>query len=135
METVFRIPESSIPISSILESTILAKQLTCFVLQASQMLAMLSAELARVLKIKCAELGQLTSAQVTLQAHSTAWYCAQHFIRFYNLIYDKFDGNAVAMRHWLRSENVKLGGVPLLLIIDHGRLEELIHRIENNQAC
>ncbi len=88
---------------------------------------MLNAELARVLKLQCADIAALSAAQATLQIQTIAWQQAQRFIQFYNLLCDKFSGDAVAMRHWLRAESKILKGVPLLLIIDDGRLEEVIH--------
>lgn len=120
MDSVFRLSED-------IET---AKQLSCLVLQASQMLVLLNAELARVLKLQCDDIGQLAAGQTFLQPQSIAWLQAQQFIRFYNLIYDKFDGDAVAMRHWLRSESKVLKGVPLLLIIDDGRLEEVVNYLK-----
>ncbi len=108
------------------------KAISCSVLQASQMLAMLNAELARVLKLQCSDIGALAAAQVTLQPETISWQQAQRFIQFYNLLYDKFLADAVAMRHWLRSENKILAGVPLLLIIDDGRLEDVIHFLDTN---
>lgn len=106
------------------------KAISCSVLQASQMLAMLNAELARVLELQCADIGMLAAAQVTLQPKTIAWQQAQRFIQFYNLLYDKYSGDAVAMRHWLRSENKILAGVPLLLIIDDGHLEDIMHFLD-----
>ncbi len=103
------------------------KAISCSVLQASQILAMLNAELARVLQLQCADIGALTAAQSTLQPKTVAWQQAQRFIQFYNLLYDKFAGDAVAMRHWLRSENKILAGVSLLLMIDDGRLDDVIY--------
>ncbi len=102
-------------------------------LQAGQMLAMLNAELARVLKLQCADIVALSATQVTLQPQTIAWQQAQRFILFYNLLCDKFSSDAVAMRHWFRSENRALAGVPLLLIIDNGRLDELIHFVETER--
>ncbi len=102
------------------------------VLQVSQVLTMLNAELARVLKLQCADIGALAAAQFTLKPQTIAWHQAQQFIHFYNLLYDKFTGDAVAMRHWLRSENQTLAGVPLLLIIDEGRLTEVIRFLESS---
>ncbi len=109
------------------------KVMSYSVLQASQMLAMLNAELARVLKLQCADIAALSAAQSTLQPQTMAWQQAQQFIQFYNLLCDKFSGDAVAMRHWLRAENKILAGVPLLLIIDDGRLDDIIHFIASDQ--
>ncbi len=117
MEKAFKI---TLPVSE-------AKAVSYSVLQASQILAMLNAELARVLKLQCADIVALGATQTTLQPQTMAWQQAQRFIQFYNLLCDKFSGDAVAMRHWLRTENKTLAAVPLLLIIDDGRLDDVIH--------
>lgn len=120
MEKAFKI------IASITEP----KSLSCSVLQVSEVLTMLNAELARVLKLQCADIAALSAAQTTLQPQTIAWQQAQRFIQFYNLLCGQFSGDAVAMRHWLRAENKTLMGVPLLLIIDDGRLDEVIHFLD-----
>jgi len=43
------------------------RKLTYSVLQVSEMLVMLNAELARVLKLQCADIGALSSAQLTFE--------------------------------------------------------------------
>lgn len=90
------------------------------------MLVLLNAELARVLKLQCGDIGRLSEGQTYMQPQSVEWQQAQQFIHLYNLIYDKFDGDAMAMRHWFSSESKSLKAVPLLLVIDDGRLEDVI---------
>lgn len=123
MDSVFRLSE-------VITSE---KELTHAVLQASQMLMLLNAELARILKVQCGDIGSLTSGKTYLESKSIAWTQAQKFIEFYNLVYDMFEGDAVSMRHWLRSDNKVLKGIPLLLIIDDGRLTDVMsyYKINN----
>ena len=108
------------------ESGYTAKQLSCSIIQAGQMLAMMNAELVRVLKLQCTDIGCLAEAKTLLEPNTKVWNRALRFIHLYNLMYDMFSGDAVAIRHWLRSENNKLQGVPLLIIIDEHRIEDVI---------
>ncbi len=63
MEKAFKI---TVPVNE-------AKAISYSVLQASQMLAMLNAELAQVLKLQCADIVALGAAQTTLQPQTMAW--------------------------------------------------------------
>jgi hypothetical protein len=69
----------------ILLSDLSNKSLTQSVLQASEMLALYHAELARVLHLQCGDIGELSSAKSFLIKNSTAWDQALLFIKIYNL--------------------------------------------------
>jgi hypothetical protein len=107
------------------------RQLTRSVLQIIALLDMYQAELARVLQLQCADIGELSSAQRCLDPGSRSWKQAQLFVRFYQLLYDRMSGDGVAMRHWLRVRNDVLGNTPHLLIVDEGRLEEVVGYLED----
>lgn len=102
------------------------QNLTPAVLQAAEMLGMYHAELARVLHLKCGDIGDLTSMRKTLQPGTDAWMKALLFVQFFNDLYNKQNGNGSAMCHWLRSENDKLQSTPLLCIVDNDELERVI---------
>ena len=106
------------------------KSLTQSVLQVSDMLALYYAELARILHLQCGDIGKLSSAKSFLVEKTTAWDQAMLFITSYNLLYDLFNGDGVLMRNWLCRENDTLKGVPLLLIIDDGKLKEVFEHIK-----
>ncbi len=108
------------------------RKLTQSVLQVIAMLDMYQAELARVLRLQCADIGELSSAQRCLERDSPAWEQARLFVRFYQLLYDRFNGDGVAMRHWLHRQHAVLGSTPHLLIVDENRLAEVVGYLENS---
>ena len=110
------------------------RRLTQSVLQVVALLDMYQAELARVLCLKCGDIGELASAQRCLATGTEAWEQAQLFMRFYRLLYNRMNGDGVAMRHWLRVENVALGGVPHLMIVDENRLADVVSYLERTKS-
>jgi len=116
-----------------------SRGLTCAVLQITALLGLYQAELARVLRLKCGDIGELASARRCLEPDTQAWEQALLFVRFYRALYTKMDGDGVAMRHWLRVEDEALGGVPHLLIVDADRLQEVVIYLErylqSSDAC
>ena len=106
------------------------RKLTQSVLQIIDLLDMYQAELARVLRMKCGDIGELSSARRCLETGSGHWQQALLFVRFYRLLFERMSGDGVAMRHWLRVENSGLGGVPHLMIVDDDRLAEVVSFLE-----
>lgn len=106
------------------------RKLTQSVLQIIALLDMYQAELARVLQVNCGDIGELASARQTLQPDTPAWEQALLFVRFYQALFNAMGGDGVAMRHWLRVEHRALGGVPHLLIVDEGRLPDVVMHLE-----
>jgi hypothetical protein len=108
------------------------RQLTQAVLQIVDMLGLYQAELARILQLKCGDIGRLSTAQNCLAPASPAWEQAQLLVRCYRALYVYLDGDGVAMRHWLRVPQAALGGVPHLLIVDEGRLADVVACLERH---
>jgi len=106
-------------------------KLTPAVLQIADMLGMYHAELARVLKLKCADIGQLASVKHFIKQGTVSWEQAVLFIRFYQALYKMHSGNEIAIYNWMRVENQQLNGTPLLLIVDNNCLEYVLSFIEN----
>ena len=106
------------------------RRLTQAVLQIVDMLGLYQAELARVLRLKCGDIGRLAAAQQCLKPATPAWDQAQLLVRCYRALYSVHNGNGVAMRHWLRVTEDTLGGVPHLLIVDDGRLADVVAWLE-----
>ncbi len=106
------------------------RALTQAVLQITTMLDMLQAELARVLHVNCADIGLLSSGRQAIEAGTLSWEQARLFVRFYQGLYDRMNGDGVSMRHWLRVENTTLKGVPHLLLVDENRLAGLVRHVE-----
>jgi len=106
------------------------RKLTQSVLQITAMLDLYQAELARVLKVRCGDIGELASGRRCLEPDSESWEQAQLFVRFYHALYRSRDGDGVSMRHWLRIENGALSGVPHLIIVDDGELARVVEYLE-----
>jgi hypothetical protein len=102
------------------------RQLTQTVLQITEMLGMYQAELARILHVQCGDIGKLSSGKAILEEGSESWQQAELFLQLYQLLYTHFEGDGVSMCNWLRKENTELGGVPLLLLVDELRINDVI---------
>lgn len=63
--------------------------LTRAVLQMFAMLDLYQAELARILRLKCGEAGELAAAQRELEPAGEAWEQALLLVRFYRALYVK----------------------------------------------
>jgi hypothetical protein len=106
------------------------RELTRSVLQIISLLDLFQAELARVLRLQCGDIGELASAQRCLEPGTGAWQQALLFVRFYRALYNKTGGDGVAMRHWLRVDDAELGGVPHRLIVDDDQLQKVVTYLE-----
>jgi len=102
------------------------RRLSQSVVQVIELLGMYHAELARILGLQCGDIGGLTSGQHCIKRDSEAWQQAVLFVETYHLLYDYFDGDGVAMYHWMRADNRLLNGTPHFLIVDNAQLQ-LIH--------
>lgn len=111
-----------------------ARQLTQAVLQIMQMLGMYQAELARILGLQCGDIGAMASAGRVLPEGSKEWVKAGRFVTCYEHLYQHCAGDAVAIYHWLRARHHQLGGVPLLLMVDDGRMDDVIAWFESSDA-
>jgi len=111
------------------------RKLTQAVLQVIDCLNMYQAELARVLHLQCADIGKLSSAKRCLEPETMAWQQALLFVRMYQALYVCFDGNGVAMTHWLRAENATLNQTPHLAIVDEDRLYEVVDYLEQQHRA
>jgi hypothetical protein len=107
-----------------------ALKLTQSVIQITEMLGMYRAELARVLHIRCEDIGRLIDDRKNLEPDTESWEQAILFVRLYEILYEYCEGNGVAMCHWLRTNNQKLAGEPLLLIVDDNKLQQVFSFLE-----
>ena len=100
--------------------------LTPAVLMAAEMLGLYRAELARILGLKCEQIGALANARSLLEPGSLAWVRASDFVRLYQALYRRFGGAETGMCHWLRVVHPALGTTPLLAMVDEGRLDAVL---------
>lgn len=106
------------------------RRLTQAITQITTFLDLYHAELARILGVKCDNIGQLTSGRRCLEPGTMAWQQACLFVRLYQALFARAAGDGVAMRHWLRVSSRGLGGIPHLLIVDEGRLADVVAHLE-----
>ena len=106
-----------------------AKKLTQSVIQVTDMLGMYQAELARILHVNCSDIGHLANGKQFLELESESWKQAVLFVRLYHLIYDRFNGDEVAIYHWLRAKNQDINGIPLYLIVDFDQLANVVEYV------
>lgn len=102
------------------------RKLSQSVIQVIELLGMYHAELARILGQQCGDIGELSSGKRCINKDSAAWHQAVLFIEMYHQLFDYFEGNGVAMYHWMRAHNLHLKGTPHFLIVDDGKLQ-IIH--------
>lgn len=109
-----------------------SRRLTQSVLQIIDMLDIYRAELARVLHIKCEDVGFLAERKRDLELETDAWDQAVLFVQMYEALFVYCKGDGVAMCHWLRSENKDLKGVPMLLMVDDDKLSQVLGFLESS---
>ena len=107
--------------------------MTQAVLQITGLLGMYQAELARVLYLNCADIGEMANARAVIQPGTLAWQQAEQFIRFFERLYQRYAGDEVKMCHWLRAQQAGLNTSPLLLMVDEHRLADVIRLLEQSQ--
>jgi hypothetical protein len=100
------------------------------VVQAGEMLGIDRAEVASIINFMCEGTGALFEERAVLEPNTETWRRAELFVRLYQALYDAMDGNKVLMVHWLRSENPTLGGEPLVIMEDQGRLVDVLALLE-----
>lgn len=100
------------------------------VVEAGEMLGIQRAEVASIINFMCEGTGALFEERAVLEPNTETWRRAELFVRLYQALYDAMDGNGVQMAHWLRSENPALGGEPLVIMEDQGRLADVLELLE-----
>ena len=103
------------------------KTLTQAVLQVTQMLGIFHAELARILHLKCSDVGDLADAKTNLTRDSVEWEQAENLMTFYELLFTHCAGDEVCMHNWLRKHNENLNGAPLYIMVDELSIERVIY--------
>lgn len=106
------------------------RRLSQSVVQASEMLGLVRAEMGRILGYKCAEFTALFEGRSVLQEGTYAWEQGVLFVRFYQALYDRMAGDGPRMINWFRRPHKGLANSPFYLIIDEGRLAEVVRYLE-----
>jgi len=103
------------------------KKLTPAVLQAADILGLYGAELARILNVLCSDISLMSNGKKLLESGSEAWDRGVRFLEFYELLGKKLGHNEAAMCHWLRTEHKQLQRTPLLEMVDHNGLKNVMN--------
>ena len=106
------------------------RELTQAVIQIIDVLDMYQAELARVLKVQCGDIGELSNAQRCLEPESPEWEQALLFVRLYQLLFRVCWADGVKMINWMRKEQKEWGESPHTLIVDKNRLDDVVKKLE-----
>ncbi len=102
------------------------RKLSQSIIQVTELLGMYHAELARILGQQCGDIGELSSGKSCINVNTEVWDRAVLFIDTYHQLYDYFEGDGVAMYHWMRANNKHLNAIPHFLIVDEDKLQ-LVH--------
>ena len=102
------------------------KALTQAVLQVTQMLGIYHAELARILHLQCVDIGELSNANNVISKSSASWIEAEKYIKLYEYLYLSHNGNEALINNWLRKKNEKLKAIPLYLMVDELRIDDVL---------
>jgi len=102
------------------------KCLTQAVLQVTQMLGIYHAELARILHLKCADIGELLNTNNLISKKSPAWIQAEKYLELYEYLYYLHNGDEALINNWLRRKNKKLQAIPLYLMVDELAIDEVL---------
>ncbi len=107
------------------------KKLTQAVLQITQMLGVYHAELARILRLQCADIGDLANAKKTIAAESEAWPPAIKYVEIFERLYYQCNGDEAKMNNWLRKPNKNLQAAPLYLMVDELKIEAVLKSLDS----
>lgn len=102
------------------------KRLSQAVIQITQLLGIYHAELARILCLNCADIGDIAEGRIFLARNTRQWTQAEKFVLFFELLYRQCEGDEIAMCHWLRRHHGQLRGAPLYVMVDEGRIEDVL---------
>ncbi len=109
------------------------RKLTQAIVQISDMLGLYRAETARILDVRCGDIGELFEGKRNLVPDSPEWEKACLFLEFYSLLFKRMDGDGVLMCHWLRASGPDQGVTPLLEMVDNNSIENLIKTLKDKR--
>ena len=102
------------------------KRFTQAVLQITEMLGIYHAELARILHVQCADVGELSNGHKFISKDSNTWREAEKFISLYEKLYILKRADEALMNNWLRKINPELQAEPLYLMVDELRIDDVL---------
>ncbi|MFZ0467792.1 MAG: hypothetical protein WAL92_02590 [Thiogranum sp.] len=100
------------------------------VVQIMDMLQLYQAEVARILGLQCADVAHLAQAGTRLSPDTHAWRQACLLVRCYAALYARYDGDNVAMYHWVHRDLPAFGASPHRLMVDDHALADVVAHLE-----
>jgi len=100
--------------------------------RAAHQLGLRQTQMAKLLGLSAATTSRLTAGDWLLPQDSKSWELAAAFVRLYRSLSAITGGETQAMRDWLHSDNVALGGEPAQRILS---AEGLIHVLQYLDAA
>lgn len=97
------------------------------VAQVADMLGLYRAELARILCLRCEDVGRLLDDREVLRPATVSWSAAQQLVSVYRLLYRITQGDKVAIYHWLRARHAEFPHTPLIRMVDEGGVAQVCH--------
>jgi len=107
------------------------RKLSQSVIQAGEMLGLVRTEVARLLEFKCENISALYDGKLVLEEGTTAYEQAVLFVLFYQTLYDHMAGDEPKMIHWIRGQKRELDNSPFYLMIDEGKLGQVLEYLES----
>ena len=93
---------------------------------ATDTLGLYRAELARILELNCADVSDSQHLDLLIKSNMAVRSRAELFVRFFQLLETLFRNDTISMINWFRKDNNEFGTTPLLAMVDHGRLSDVV---------
>jgi transcriptional regulator with XRE-family HTH domain len=102
--------------------------------RAADQLGLRQAQLAKLLGLSAATASRLAAGVWLLPQNSKTWELAAAFVRLYRSLAAITGGETQAMRDWLHSDNVALGGEPAQRILSAEGLIHVLHYLDASRG-
>jgi len=100
------------------------------VLQITSELGFFHAELARILGLKCPDIGQIACGKEFIQTGTQSWQQALLLIEFNHLLEQLMQGDSVKMYQWIRHHHKIFNATPHAMMIDKYRISEVVRHLK-----
>lgn len=103
-------------------------------LRAAERLGVAQKAVSHIIGVSEATVSRMQSGRVTLAPDDKPFELAVLFVRLYRSLDAMVGGDDEAARAWMRSENLVLGGVPLMLIQRVTGLVDVVAYLDSRRA-
>jgi len=81
------------------------------------------------LHFQCFNIGEISNGQKVIEKNTVAWVQAEKMITLYQRLYMLYAGDEALMNNWLRKQNQKLQAIPLYVMVDDLRIDDVLEII------